>query len=158
MIRSETKNNNNKKSLAVEHVRLCMMWMPGKQFRRLFNAFRPHLNFVLSSFSSLIALIFGMKHSFDIIYSNDCFVEHETTKTKQKNEIQIDKYFYFLFFLFASPSTSRWFCHFDDDNYVNVPQLVQLLNEYHPTMDWYLGKPSVASPLEIHLDAVSRQF
>lgn len=52
-------------------------------------------------------------------------------------------------------SISRWFCHFDDDNYVNVPQLVQLLNEYHPTKSWYLGKPSVASPLEIHLDVVS---
>jgi len=54
------------------------------------------------------------------------------------------------FFLF-----SRWFCHFDDDNYVNVPRLVKLLDEYSPSVDWYLGKPSISSPLEIHLDSVS---
>lgn len=50
---------------------------------------------------------------------------------------------------------ARWFCHFDDDNYVNVPRLVKLLDEYSPTVDWYLGKPSISSPLEIHLDSVS---
>ncbi|EDW17326.1 fringe glycosyltransferase [Drosophila mojavensis] len=49
-------------------------------------------------------------------------------------------------------SGKKWFCHFDDDNYVNVPRLVKLLDEYSPTVDWYLGKPSISSPLEIHLD------
>uniref|UniRef100_A0A0A1WQE2 Fringe glycosyltransferase n=1 Tax=Zeugodacus cucurbitae TaxID=28588 RepID=A0A0A1WQE2_ZEUCU len=50
-------------------------------------------------------------------------------------------------------SGKKWFCHFDDDNYVNVPRLVKLLDEYSPTVDWYLGKPSIFSPLEIHLDS-----
>ncbi|XP_037044532.1 fringe glycosyltransferase-like [Bradysia coprophila] len=54
-------------------------------------------------------------------------------------------------------SSKKWFCHFDDDNYVNVPRLVSLLNEYSPTMEWYLGKPSVASPLEIHLEYKKRK-
>lgn len=49
----------------------------------------------------------------------------------------------------------RWFCHFDDDNYVNIPKLVELLNSYNPDGDWYLGKPSIASPLEIYDDIVS---
>ncbi|XP_033149418.1 fringe glycosyltransferase [Drosophila busckii] len=49
-------------------------------------------------------------------------------------------------------SGKKWFCHFDDDNYVNVPRLVKLLDEYSPSVDWYLGKPSISSPLEIHLD------
>ncbi|KAJ9590163.1 hypothetical protein L9F63_016719, partial [Diploptera punctata] len=43
----------------------------------------------------------------------------------------------------------RWFCHFDDDNYVNVPRLVNLLADYSPQEDWYLGKPSIRAPLEI---------
>ncbi len=43
----------------------------------------------------------------------------------------------------------RWFCHFDDDNYVNVPQLVRMLQKYDWTDDWYLGKPSIKAPLEI---------
>ncbi len=46
-------------------------------------------------------------------------------------------------------SNKKWFCHFDDDNYVNVPQLVQLLRKYNPLEDWYLGKPSIRQPLKI---------
>lgn len=52
----------------------------------------------------------------------------------------------------------RWFCHFDDDNYVNIPRLVDLLNDYSPSVDWYLGKPSIASPLEIFVDTVSSEL
>lgn len=43
----------------------------------------------------------------------------------------------------------RWFCHFDDDNYVNVPRLLKILDNYNPREDWYLGKPSIPAPLEI---------
>ncbi|KAG4070934.1 hypothetical protein HA402_001371 [Bradysia odoriphaga] len=51
-------------------------------------------------------------------------------------------------------SGKKWFCHFDDDNYVNVHKLLDLLKDYSPTVDWYLGKPSIASPLEIFIDNV----
>ena len=37
----------------------------------------------------------------------------------------------------------------DDDTYVNVPQLLQLLQEYNHQEDWYLGKPSLQYPIEI---------
>ena len=43
----------------------------------------------------------------------------------------------------------RWFCHFDDDNYVNVKSLQNLLSQYDSNSDWYLGKPSIKAPLEI---------
>lgn len=46
-------------------------------------------------------------------------------------------------------STKKWFCHFDDDNYVNVPALVNKLRSYDYRRDWYLGKPSIPEPLEI---------
>ncbi|XP_023216864.1 fringe glycosyltransferase-like isoform X1 [Centruroides sculpturatus] len=46
-------------------------------------------------------------------------------------------------------SDKKWFCHFDDDNYVNVPRLVNLLKSYQPQDDWYLGKPSIHSPLQM---------
>lgn len=36
----------------------------------------------------------------------------------------------------------------DDDTYVNVPALVELLQVYNHTHDWYLGKPSLNHPLE----------
>ncbi|KAK0178932.1 hypothetical protein PV327_007771 [Microctonus hyperodae] len=46
-------------------------------------------------------------------------------------------------------SAKKWFCHFDDDNYVNVPRLLKLLDNYNPREDWYLGRPSIPAPLEI---------
>jgi hypothetical protein len=44
----------------------------------------------------------------------------------------------------------RWFCHVDDDTYVNVPELSRLLRKYNHTEDWYLGKPSLKHPLEMN--------
>lgn len=46
-------------------------------------------------------------------------------------------------------SNKKWWCHFDDDNYVNVPHLLLLLNQYDWRQDWYLGKTSIKTPLEI---------
>lgn len=46
-------------------------------------------------------------------------------------------------------SNKRWWCHFDDDNYVNIASLVRVLGDYDPLQDWYLGKPSIRAPLEI---------
>ena len=38
------------------------------------------------------------------------------------------------------PHSYQWFCHFDDDVYVNVPQLSKLLQQYDPHQPYYLGK------------------
>ena len=43
----------------------------------------------------------------------------------------------------------RWFCHVDDDTYINIPELSRLLKKFNHTEDWYLGKPSLTHPLEI---------
>ena len=43
---------------------------------------------------------------------------------------------------------SRWFCHVDDDNYVNVRSLVKLLSHFPHTQDMYIGKPSLDRPIE----------
>lgn len=110
---------------------------------------RPQLDSILSSFSSIIKLIFGIEQSFDINILNYNFLRVGKKENRKSNKLTK------LYLFFCVSSISRWFCHFDDDNYLNVPQLVQLLNEYHSTKSWYLGKPSVASPLEIHLNLVS---
>lgn len=39
-------------------------------------------------------------------------------------------------------TTKLWFCNFDDDNYVNIPKLVELLENFNPEEDWYLGRKS----------------
>lgn len=42
-----------------------------------------------------------------------------------------------------------WMCHFDDDNYVNIPQLMRMLGNFDPRRDWYLGRPSTRGPIDI---------
>ncbi|KAI5638531.1 fringe-like domain-containing protein [Phthorimaea operculella] len=47
-------------------------------------------------------------------------------------------------------SGKKWFCHFDDDNYVNVPRLVEVLQGYDYQMDWYLGRNSIPKPVKYY--------
>ncbi|KAM9770860.1 beta-1,3-N-acetylglucosaminyltransferase lunatic fringe-like [Menidia menidia] len=45
-------------------------------------------------------------------------------------------------------SGKKWFCHVDDDNYLNVPPLLRLLSQFGHTQDVYLGRPSLERPIE----------
>ncbi|KAL8221955.1 UNVERIFIED_CONTAM: hypothetical protein K2H54_074696, partial [Gekko kuhli] len=40
-----------------------------------------------------------------------------------------------------------WFCHLDDDNYLNPQALLKLLSSYSPDQDVYIGKPSLNKPI-----------
>ncbi|XP_034397040.1 beta-1,3-N-acetylglucosaminyltransferase lunatic fringe-like [Cyclopterus lumpus] len=45
-------------------------------------------------------------------------------------------------------SGRKWFCHVDDDNYVNVGSLLKLLSQYAHAQDVYIGRPSLERPIE----------
>ncbi|XP_068176922.1 beta-1,3-N-acetylglucosaminyltransferase lunatic fringe-like [Antennarius striatus] len=45
-------------------------------------------------------------------------------------------------------SGKKWFCHVDDDNYLNVAALLKLLSHYSHTQDVYIGRPSLERPIE----------
>ena len=34
----------------------------------------------------------------------------------------------------------NWYCHFDDDIYVNVKELSKLLSQYDPSKPYYIGR------------------
>uniref|UniRef100_A0A3B3CK88 MFNG O-fucosylpeptide 3-beta-N-acetylglucosaminyltransferase n=1 Tax=Oryzias melastigma TaxID=30732 RepID=A0A3B3CK88_ORYME len=44
-------------------------------------------------------------------------------------------------------SDKRWFCHVDDDNYVNPAALLSLLSAFPQEGDVYVGKPSLDKPI-----------
>jgi len=46
-------------------------------------------------------------------------------------------------------TTNRWWCHVDDDTYLNVLSLLDLLRQYRHQDDWYIGKTSVVKPMRI---------
>nr|XP_054762508.1 beta-1,3-N-acetylglucosaminyltransferase lunatic fringe-like [Lytechinus pictus] len=43
-------------------------------------------------------------------------------------------------------TSKRWLCHVDDDNYLNVPNLVNLLRQYDHNQDHYIGRESLPKP------------
>ncbi|XP_069545627.1 beta-1,3-N-acetylglucosaminyltransferase manic fringe [Brachyistius frenatus] len=47
-------------------------------------------------------------------------------------------------------SNKRWFCHVDDDNYVNPEALLSLLSAFPQDGDIYVGKPSLDKPITAH--------
>lgn len=49
---------------------------------------------------------------------------------------------------FAVMDQKKWFCHFDDDNYVNTFALMKKLTEFDADQDWYLGKVSWIKPFD----------
>ncbi|XP_054636139.1 beta-1,3-N-acetylglucosaminyltransferase manic fringe isoform X2 [Dunckerocampus dactyliophorus] len=47
-------------------------------------------------------------------------------------------------------SDMRWFCHVDDDNYVNAEALLAVLAAFPQEGDVYVGKPSLDKPITAH--------
>ncbi|XP_040001205.1 beta-1,3-N-acetylglucosaminyltransferase manic fringe isoform X1 [Xiphias gladius] len=47
-------------------------------------------------------------------------------------------------------SDKRWFCHVDDDNYLNLEALLSLLSAFPQEGDIYVGRPSLDKPITAH--------
>lgn len=82
---------------------------------------------------------FQMKTNGHMINTN-CSSSHSRKALCCKMSVEFDTFL---------RTEKKWFCHFDDDNYVNVPRLVRFLGDYNARDEWYLGKPSIQAPLEI---------
>ncbi|GMS83991.1 hypothetical protein PENTCL1PPCAC_6166, partial [Pristionchus entomophagus] len=53
---------------------------------------------------------------------------------------------------------SNWSCHFDDDNYVNMPNLLNFLSDKSPNRPHYFGKVSVAKNIKVNYRNESISF
>ncbi|XP_022648403.1 fringe glycosyltransferase-like isoform X2 [Varroa jacobsoni] len=53
-------------------------------------------------------------------------------------------------FAASNRSQKKWWCHFDDDNYVNVPALGKVLRRYDSSRVWYLGRNSIMRPIDLN--------
>lgn len=76
------------------------------------------------------------------VINTNCSEGHAYRSLCCKTSVEFDTYL---------SSNKRWFCHFDDDNYVNVPLLLDFLRKYDYRKDQYLGRPSVSKGVNIHL-------
>ncbi|XP_063377907.1 fringe glycosyltransferase isoform X1 [Cydia fagiglandana] len=86
-------------------------------------------------------------YQFHQIQTNGHMVNTKCSPTHSRNAlcckmaVEYDRYL---------ESKKKWFCHFDDDNYVNVPRLVEVLQRYDYKKEWYLGRTSVYRPVLIY--------
>ncbi|XP_078096187.1 beta-1,3-N-acetylglucosaminyltransferase lunatic fringe isoform X2 [Mustelus asterias] len=71
--------------------------------------------------------------------NTNCSAAHSRQALSCKMAVEYDKFI---------ESGKKWFCHVDDDNYVNTRTLVKLLAQYPHTQDIYIGKPSLDRPIE----------
>ncbi|XP_061301151.1 beta-1,3-N-acetylglucosaminyltransferase manic fringe isoform X1 [Pezoporus flaviventris] len=71
------------------------------------------------------------------IFTN-CSAEHSHPALSCKMAAEFDAFL---------ASTQSWFCHLDDDNYLNPQALLKLLSSYSSNRDIYLGKPSLNRPI-----------
>lgn len=79
-----------------------------------------------------------LKAGLNIINTN-CSAAHTRQALCCKMSVEYDKFI---------ESQKKWFCHMDDDNYVILPSLLELLSSYSHTQDVYLGRPSLDHPIE----------
>ncbi|XP_068199957.1 beta-1,3-N-acetylglucosaminyltransferase radical fringe [Antennarius striatus] len=73
------------------------------------------------------------------IINTNCSAAHTRQALCCKMSVEYDKFI---------ESQKKWFCHVDDDNYLILPRLLQLLSSYHHSQDVYLGRPSLDHPIE----------
>ncbi|NWU47983.1 MFNG acetylglucosaminyltransferase, partial [Dromas ardeola] len=71
------------------------------------------------------------------VFTN-CSAEHSHLALSCKMAAEFDAFL---------ASSRSWFCHLDDDNYLNPRALLKLLSSYSATWDVYLGKPSLNRPI-----------
>ncbi|KFQ22871.1 PREDICTED: beta-1,3-N-acetylglucosaminyltransferase manic fringe [Merops nubicus] len=72
-----------------------------------------------------------------VIFTN-CSAEHSHKALSCKMAAEFDAFL---------ASGRSWFCHLDDDNYLNPRALLKLLSSYSARRDVYLGKPSLNRPI-----------
>ncbi|CAG5928823.1 unnamed protein product, partial [Menidia menidia] len=71
----------------------------------------------------------------------DCHSDHSQQALSCKMSAEYDGFM---------ASDKRWFCHVDDDNYLNPEALLSLLSAFSQDGDIYVGKPSLDRPITAH--------
>ncbi|POI25834.1 hypothetical protein CIB84_010417, partial [Bambusicola thoracicus] len=74
----------------------------------------------------------------DHVVFTSCSTEHSHSALSCKMAAEFDAFL---------SSDQSWFCHLDDDNYLNPEALLKLLSSYSAMKDVYLGKPSLNRPI-----------
>uniref|UniRef100_A0AAQ5YAW5 Beta-1,3-N-acetylglucosaminyltransferase n=1 Tax=Amphiprion ocellaris TaxID=80972 RepID=A0AAQ5YAW5_AMPOC len=73
------------------------------------------------------------------LINTNCSAAHNRQALSCKMSLEYDTFI---------SSGKKWFCHVDDDNYLNSGSLLKLLSQYSHAQDVYIGRPSLERPIE----------
>ncbi|XP_068119122.1 beta-1,3-N-acetylglucosaminyltransferase radical fringe [Hyperolius riggenbachi] len=71
--------------------------------------------------------------------NTNCSAVHTRQALSCKMAVEYDKFV---------QSSKKWFCHMDDDTYLNLRVLLDLLSAFQHNTDVYVGRPSLDHPVE----------
>uniref|UniRef100_A0A2K5MUE7 RFNG O-fucosylpeptide 3-beta-N-acetylglucosaminyltransferase n=1 Tax=Cercocebus atys TaxID=9531 RepID=A0A2K5MUE7_CERAT len=107
---------------------------PGQRPRRLIDCFSPQTFIFTDGDDPELELQGGGR-----VINTNCSAVRTRQALCCKMSVEYDKFI---------ESGRKWFCHVDDDNYVNPRSLLHLLSSFSPSQDVYLGRPSLDHPIE----------
>ncbi|XP_062990660.1 beta-1,3-N-acetylglucosaminyltransferase manic fringe [Elgaria multicarinata webbii] len=85
----------------------------------------------------------------DHVVVTNCSAEHSHPALSCKMAAEFDAFL---------ASDLSWFCHLDDDNYLNPQALLKLLSSYSQDQDVYIGKPSLNRPIHASENLPNKQM
>ncbi len=102
--------------------------------------FSPQTTYITTNGNKTFFYRFLSKDYHHQIYSTTCKQAHSIRDLCCHSASEFDIFF-------QNQNQYKWLCRFDDDQYVNVPLLVNYLQQYLPEKELlYIGKPSMKEP------------
>lgn len=81
-------------------------------------------------------------HRYKAVVETSCLTGHGIYGLNCKMEAEFRTY--------IEQGRPKWWCHLDDDNYVNDDVILRLLNRYDPDKeDIYIGRASLTTPISV---------
>ncbi len=102
--------------------------------------FSPQTTYITTNGNKTFFNRFLSKEYHHQIHSTTCKQAHSIRDLCCHSASEFDIYF-------QNKNKYKWLCRFDDDQYVNVPLLIDYLQQYLPEKELlYIGKPSMKEP------------
>lgn len=103
--------------------------------------FSPQTTFIVTNENrSTVFEYFGSKNYSENVIESGCRAVYSVKNLCCQSECEFSLYY-------QNEHQYKWFCRFDDDQYVNIPLLVEFLDQFDADRQMlYLGKPSWTRP------------
>jgi fringe protein len=106
--------------------------------------FSPETTYITTNGDKTFFHRYLPKQYYPQVHSTTCNQSHTIRDLCCHSASEFDVYF-------QNKNQYKWLCRFDDDQYVNVPLLIDYLKQYYPDQQpLYIGKPSMKVPKQGH--------